>query len=71
MIIISIFSHNKIQTFYKENEKVRILGRVTLWENKSTNPKAPVLTGRLVTKYGTTQIALWNYSVKKDDSIIR
>lgn len=59
----------KIQTRYKENEKVKILGRVTLWENKSTNPNAPVLTGQLVTKYGTSLIALWNHSPRKDDVI--
>lgn len=54
----------QIQTRYNENQKSLILGRVTLWENKSENPKAPVLTGRLVTKYGTSSIALWNYSRK-------
>lgn len=46
----------------KERKKI---GRMLLWESKSTNPKAPVLYGRLQTNYGTSLIALWKFSPRK------
>lgn len=50
-----------IQTRFRDPKTRRTLGRILLWESRSTNPKAPVLYGRLQTKYGISSVALWQF----------
>lgn len=43
------------------------IGRVSLWENESENPKAPKYTGYVETDKAKHYISLWAYKPRKDE----
>ncbi len=57
-----------LQTNSKNPKFRKKLGTITLWENKSENPRAPAYVGEVSTNYGKSQVALWKFTPKKSDS---
>jgi hypothetical protein len=50
-----------LQTGAKNPKMRKKIGSIVLWQNQSSNPKAPVLCGRIQTNYGSSLVALWKF----------
>lgn len=54
-----------LQTNNKNPKYRKKIGTITLWENKSENPRAPTFVGQINTNYGKSQVALWKFAPRK------